>query len=61
MMCVSQMIMLFTLNLYCAVCQLYLNKTGEKRGGNHFVRILQGDMGFCLRPEATPELPVFLS
>ena len=33
MMCVSQMIMLFTLNLYCAVCQLYLNKTGKKGGG----------------------------
>jgi len=30
MMYVSQMIMLFTLNLYCAVCQLCLNKTGEK-------------------------------
>ena len=27
MMYVSQFIMLFTLNLYSAVCQLYLNKT----------------------------------
>ena len=23
--------MLYTLNLYCAVCPLYLNKTGEKK------------------------------
>jgi len=27
---VSQIIMLYTLNLYSAVCQLYLNKTGIK-------------------------------
>ena len=30
MMCVSQTIMLYTLNLYSTVCQLYLNKTGIK-------------------------------
>ena len=29
-MYVSQIIMLYTLNLYSAVCQLYLNKTGRK-------------------------------
>ena len=32
MMYVSQSIMLCTLNLYSAVCQLYLNKTGRKKG-----------------------------
>ena len=31
MMPVSQIIMLYTLNLYSAVCQLYLNKTGRKK------------------------------
>ena len=30
MMYVSQIIMLYTLNLYSAVCQFYLNKTGRK-------------------------------
>ena len=30
MMYVSQIIMLYTLNLYSAVCQLYLNKTGRR-------------------------------
>ena len=30
MMYVSQIIMPSTLNLYSAVCQLYLNKTGRK-------------------------------
>ena len=30
MMYVSQIIMLYTLNLYSAVCQLYLNKTEKK-------------------------------
>ena len=29
---VSQTIMLYTLNLYSAVCQVFLNKTGIKRG-----------------------------
>ena len=29
-MYVSQIIMLYTLGLHIAVCQLYLNKTGEK-------------------------------
>ena len=28
MMYVSQIIMLYTLNLYNAICQLYLNETG---------------------------------
>ena len=27
---VSQIIMLYTLNIYSAVCKLYLNKTGKK-------------------------------
>ena len=31
MMYVSQIIMLYTLNLCSAVCQLYLNKTGGKK------------------------------
>ena len=31
MMYVSQIIMLYTLNLYSAVCQLYLKKTGRKQ------------------------------
>ena len=31
MMYVSQVIMLYTLNLYSAVCQLYLNKTGGEK------------------------------
>ena len=31
MMYVSQIIMLHNLNLYSAVCQLYLNKTGRKK------------------------------
>ena len=31
MMCISQIIMLYTLNLYSAVCQLYLNKIGRKK------------------------------
>ena len=30
-MCVSQVSMLYTLNLHSAVCQLYLNKNGRKR------------------------------
>ena len=30
-MYVSQIVILFTLNLDSAVCQLYLNKTGRKR------------------------------
>ena len=30
MMYFSQTIMLYTLNLYSAVCQLYLDKTGKK-------------------------------
>ena len=33
MMYVSQIIILFTLNLCSALCQLYLNKTGEKKSG----------------------------
>ena len=31
MMCVSQAIMLHTLNSYSAVCQLHLTKTGPKK------------------------------
>ena len=32
---VSQIIMLYTLNLYSAMYQLYLNKTGRKKQRNH--------------------------
>ena len=31
MIYLSQIIMLYTLNLYSAVCQIYLNKTGRKK------------------------------
>lgn len=31
MMYVNKIIMLYTLNLYSAICQLYINKTGRKR------------------------------
>ena len=31
MMYVTQIIMLYTLNLYSAVCQLYLNKTRRQK------------------------------
>ena len=34
MMHVNQIIMLHTLNLYSAVHQLYLNKTGGKKSGD---------------------------
>ena len=34
MMYVSEITMLYTLNLYSAVCQLYLNKTGRKMSGS---------------------------
>ena len=34
MMYVNQITMLYTLNLYSAVCQLYLNKTGQKNKNN---------------------------
>ena len=30
----SQIIMLYTLNLHGAVCQIYLNKIGRKKGIN---------------------------
>ena len=30
-MCVSQTIMLYALNLYSVVCQLYLNQIGRKK------------------------------
>ena len=32
MMYVTQVIMLYTLNLYSAICQLYLSKTEKKIG-----------------------------
>ena len=31
MICEGQIIMLYTLNLYCAICQLYLSKTGGEK------------------------------
>ena len=34
MMYASQTIMLYTWNLYSAVCQLYFNKTGRKKTQN---------------------------
>ena len=36
MMYVSQINMLYTLNLYSAVCQLYLNKTGGEKKESMF-------------------------
>ena len=30
MMYITQIILLYTLNLYKGICQLYLNKTGQK-------------------------------
>ena len=55
MMYVSQIIMLCTLNLYGAVCQLYLNKTGGKKAvflfshfitrGSHFLLSLVVSFG----------------
>ena len=30
-MYVNKIIMLYTLNLYSAICQLYINKTGRKK------------------------------
>lgn len=30
-MCISQIIMLYTLNLYSAKCKLHFNKTGRKK------------------------------
>ena len=33
MMYVGQITTLYTLNLYCAVCQLYLSKTGIRQSG----------------------------
>ena len=36
MMCVSQIIILYILNLYSVICQLYLNKTGRKNGENMY-------------------------
>ena len=32
-MYVSQIVMLYTLNLYKTICQLYLSKTGKKKKG----------------------------
>ena len=39
MMYVTQIIMLYTLNLYSAVCQIYLNKTGRKIKETQITRI----------------------
>ena len=39
MMYVRQIIMLYTLNLSSAVCQLYLNKTGEKKKNRKHFKI----------------------
>ena len=39
-MYVNQIIMLCTLNLYSAVCQSYLNKTGRKKKGGAFGVVL---------------------
>ena len=40
-------IMLYTLNLYSAVCQLYLNKTGRKKETN----IMEWNQNFCTAKE----------
>ena len=37
MMYISQIIMLYTLNLHSAVCQLYLNKTERKKLNSQIV------------------------
>ena len=44
MMYVSQITMLYTLNLFGAVCQLYLNKTGRKKIKNACEM-----MGLCIQ------------
>ena len=36
MLYLSQIFILYTLNLYSAVCQLYLNKTGENKEINNY-------------------------
>ena len=41
MMYLSQIIMPYTLNLYSAVCQLYLNKTGRKKRNTYEVEVLE--------------------
>ena len=42
MMYVNQITMLYTLNLYSAVCQLYLNETGRGKKGGHFTEVNGG-------------------
>ena len=51
MMYVSQIIMPHTLNLYSAVCQLYLSKTGRKKYKNYVLpihRIICQDLFTCI-------------
>ena len=52
-MYVKQIIMLYTLNLYSVVCQLYLNKTGRKQQerekglqGQGDLSLVEGRVGF---------------
>ena len=42
MIYVSQIIMLYTLNLYSAVCQLYLSKTEKEVGDKCYEKIKSG-------------------
>ena len=66
MMCLSQITTLFILNLHGALCQLYLNKTGEKKVALR-VRFLSGPVALgklltfqapicCIRMIAVPTL-----
>ena len=53
MMYVSQINMLYTLNLYNAVCQLYLKKTGIKKKKIKYACVTEGtasQWGYYLTP-----------
>ena len=49
MMYVRQIIMMYNFNLYSAVCQLYLNKTGRKQQQQQQSYINQDSMLMVLR------------
>ena len=51
MMYVSQIIMLYTSNLYSAVCQLHLNKTGGEKNKDNLHS----------EPESLPDLTMSLN
>ena len=57
MMYISQIIMLYALNLYSAICQLYLNKTRRKK----LIQISHNEsLPFSLVPSNVESLPRFL-